>query len=372
MSRKSKMLGWSVACFILTSGLMSPEPAHAQKKPGGGGGTPIPGVIFFGVGNNPLQEGKWAMNADGTDKTRVISAEESVEGADVLFPSFHSYGNDSKRDRWWVTIGNADIIDDLPGKGYQLYAYRSGTTVNNRRWVRLTNFPSGPNRHYAVHGGARWSNGGDNFISFIGYEYDFATSQVDLMAVYRLAITGAELELSLYDTNGFVPLEVGDPRIELTPVLNYNSEGYDWAPNGAQFVYSSLEGTMYRLRIHQAGTASSYPIPLPHSAFRPTWSTNPTDPAVAYSNTRIYTIKVDLTQTSPTLIGESGKGYLQSPMWSPAGDYFAYMLLQLQMFPKPNLYDTYRMTRTGASKTDLTSASFSKETGELPIRWTAN
>ena len=61
---------------------------------------------------------------------------------DVPFPSYHSYGDrpDPKLDRWWVTIGNADIIDGRSGLGDQLYAYRSGTTVNERRWVRLTNF----------------------------------------------------------------------------------------------------------------------------------------------------------------------------------------------------------------------------------------
>jgi hypothetical protein len=369
MSGKLKMLGSLGACFILATTMISPEPARAGK-PGGGGGTPIPGVIFFGVGNNALQEGKWAMNADGTDKTRVIPAEEFVEGADILFPSYHSYGTDSKRDRWWVTIGNADIIDGTSGLGNQLYAYRSGTTVNNRRWVRLTNFSAGPDRIYAVHAHARWSNGGDNFISFIGYEYDVIANQVDLMAVYRLAITGAELELSLNDPNGFVPLEVDDLRIESTRVLAYSSEGYDWAPDGAQFVYSSSEDNAYRLRIHEAGTANSYVIPLPHNAYRPTWSLKDNDPTVAYCNTRIYTIKTDLTQSSPTLIGESGKGYLQTPVWSPTGDHVAYMLLKLQMYPKPNLYDTFRMTRTGGSKTDLTSASFSRETGESPIRWT--
>ena len=152
---------------------------------------------------------------------------------------------------------------------------------------------------------------------------------------------------------------------------NPNTTGYDWSPDGRRIVYSLGEHYLHFYSFDAVtGWSAPESIPLPHNAYGPTWS--PDGSTVAYSNTRIYTISANLTQqASPTLIAESGKGYLQSQVWSPAGDYFAYMLLKLQMYP-PNLYDTFRMTRTSASKTDLTSSSFGRETGEKPIRWTGN
>ena len=66
MSRRLEIARWSIACFVMALIITSERPANAGK-PGGGGGTTIPGVIFFGVGNDPLG-GNWAMNPDGTDK----------------------------------------------------------------------------------------------------------------------------------------------------------------------------------------------------------------------------------------------------------------------------------------------------------------
>ena len=200
-------LPWGPLSLAAIACLAIYEPsATLAAKPGGGGGTPIPGVVFFGVSNDP-GVGYWAMNPDGTARVQVIFPSEwvgpdpsnpgsTMQICDGLYPSYLAYGPDAKRDRWWVTRRL-----DQPE---ELYAYRTAGT-GQRIWVKLTSFSPYNIWVYAM---GRWSNDGfDSFVSFIGLD---KTQSPYAPAFYRLDISGLELEASLNDPAGFTPLNPTD------------------------------------------------------------------------------------------------------------------------------------------------------------------
>ena len=336
----------------------------AKGKPGGGGGTPPSGTIYFDL-NGPVL----TMDADGGAKTALPL---NVFGQ----PSQTLHGGR----RWFLDVREVPG-DPYPDGGARVELFAVRDDGDELFTVQLTDDPRlevNPRRTFSDRvNKVRWAPFSvdentvveDAFVSFETVEWDLAQGVANGGGIYVAPID--------FDQDGNVVglMTAPDPAQPLVSIPVHPRDpdndgviddwrtrtfGFDWAPDGTALVWGEgrLEdpSVLYVVDF-QAPTPESVPIAQVDLNGNPRWSPDGSRIALALIE-GIATIAPDGTSLAMIVRSTGGRQTINSlgnPIWSADGGHLVYSHFEWNLNNGGSSRDLYRVTATGKGRTNLTT-----------------